>query len=76
MDSVGTTKEEVKLNTPVRASQFNRCKGPLLLDQAREPSAVSSLDSDNYGSECNNKVVTETEEANDGSAKTSSPSGM
>ena len=38
--------------------------------------AVRSVAIDNYGSECDNEIVTETDESNDGSVKPSSPSGM
>ena len=37
---------------------------------------VGSVASDNSGSEYNNKIVTETEDSDDGSVKPSSPSGM
>ena len=37
---------------------------------------MSSVASDNAGSECNNNIVTETEYSNDRSVKPSSPSGM
>ena len=37
--------------------------------------AVSSVESGNYDSECNNNIVIETEDSDDGSVKSSSPSG-
>ena len=76
MDSVGTNEEEIKLNTPVPAPHLNSCKGPLSLEQAWKPDAVSSLASDNAGSECNNNIVIEIKESNDGIVKPSYPSGM
>ena len=76
MESVGIPKEEVKLNTPVSAPHLNRCKFPPSLEEAWEPTAVSSVTSDNSGNECNNKIVTEIEEYDYGSVKPSSPSGM
>ena len=76
MESVGIPKEEVKLNTPVSATHLNRCKFPPSLEEAWEPAAVISVTSDNSYIECNNKIVTEIEESDDGSVKPYSPSGM
>ena len=74
--SVGRPEEEVKLNTPVPTPHLNSCKVPPSLEEAWKPDAVRSVASDNSGIECNNKIVTETEESNDGSVKPYSPSGI
>ena len=76
MESVGSPKEEVKLNTPVPATHLNRCKVPPSLEEAWEPAAVISVTSDNSDIECNNKIVTEIEESDDGIVKPSSLSCM
>ena len=55
---------------------MNSCKYPHLFEEARTPSAVRSGASDNTGSECNNDILTYTNEFDDGSVKLSSPSGM
>ena len=57
-------------------TSLNRCKGPPSLGESLNTATVISVASDNYGSEFNNDIVTETEESDDGSAKLSSPSGM
>ena len=76
MELFGSTEEEVKLNNLVPAPHLNSCKGPLSLKEAWKPASVSSATSDNYGSECNNDIVKETEDSNDGSVKPYYPSGM
>ena len=67
----GINREKRKDDT-----SLNICKGPPSLEEAWKPAAVSSVASDNYGSKCNNEIVTETDESDDGSVKPSSPSGM
>ena len=61
MDSVGSPKEEVKLNTHLTVTHMNSCKCPPSLEEEWNPAAVISVASDNAGSECNNEIVTETE---------------
>ena len=76
MDSVGIPEEEVRFNIPVSAPHLNSCKGPPSLEEAWKLAAVSSVANDNAGSGCNNEIVTETEDSNNGSVKPYSPSGM
>ena len=57
-------------------TSLNICRVPPLLEEACKPDAVRNVASDNDGSECNKYVVTEKNESNYGSVKTSSPSGM
>ena len=52
------------------------CKFPPSLEEAWELAAVSSLTSDNVGSECKNEIVTDMDESDDGGVKPSSPSVM
>ena len=59
VESVGSPGEKVKLNTPVPAPHLNSFKGPPSLEEAWNPDALNSVASDNYGSECNNEIVTE-----------------
>ena len=76
MDSVESPEEEVKLNTPVPETHINSCKDPTSLYEAWTSSAVIGVVSDNSGSECNNKIVKETDTTDGGSVKPYSPSGM
>ena len=76
MESVGSPEEEVKLNTPIPVPHLNIYKVNPLVEEARNLDVVISVPSDNYFSECNNNIVTETEESNDGSLKPSPPSDM
>ena len=76
MESVGSPEEEVKLNTPVPAAHLNICESPPSFEEAWKPAAVIIVASDNSVIGCNNGIVTETEESNDGSVKPYSPSGM
>ena len=69
MESVGSPEEEFNLNTPLTAPHMNSCKFPPSLEEAWKPNSVISVARDNVGSECNNEIVTETEESDDGSAK-------
>ena len=55
---------------------LNNCKVAPSLEEAWNPDAVSSVSSDNPGSECNNDIVTETDESNDVSVKPSTLSCM
>ena len=53
------------MNNLVPAPHLNSCKCPLSLKEAWKPASVSSMVIDNYGSECNNDIVKETEDSND-----------
>ena len=55
---------------------MNICKGPTSLEEACNPAAMSSAESDNNISEWKNGIVTETDDSDDGSVKPSPPSGM
>ena len=55
---------------------MNSCKLPTSLEEEWNPAAVSSVVSDNADSECNNDIVTETDDSDDGSVKPYSPSGI
>ena len=76
MDSVGIPEEEFKLNTHVPSPHLDICKGPTSLGQAWKLAKVISVANDNYGSECNDEILTDTEYFDDGSVKPSSPSDM
>ena len=65
MDSVESPEEEVRFNTHVPAPHLNNYKGPPSLEYAWKTAAVSSVASDNAGSECNSDTMTETEESDD-----------
>ena len=57
-------------------TSLNICKAPTSLGEAWNLSAVIIVASDNYVSECNNDIVIEADECNDGSVKPSSPPDM
>ena len=57
-------------------TSINSYKCPPSLEEAWKPDVVISVASDNYGSEFNSYIVTETDDSNDGSMRPSSPSGM
>ena len=57
-------------------TSLNSCKVPPLLKEAWKRSVVISVARDNSGSECNNKIVKETDTTDGGSVKPYSPSGM
>ena len=67
----GIDHEKIKYYT-----SLNSRKGPTSLEEAFNPAVWSIGESDNSGSECNNEIVIEIDESNDGSIKPSSPSGM
>ena len=56
-------------------TSLNICKGHPSLEEARKTDVVISAESDNFDSECNNEIVTETNDSDYGSLKPSSPSG-
>ena len=74
MNSVGSTEEEVKLNTPVPAPHLNIYKAPSSLKEAWNPAAVSIVSSDNTGSEYDKNIVRGVEGSDDGTVKPYSPS--
>ena len=76
MESVVSPEEEFKLDTPVPVPHLNLRKGPLSLEEVWKTAAVNSVTSYNYGRECKNEIVTETEDSNNRSVKPSSHSGM
>ena len=57
-------------------TSLNICKGPPSLGESLNTAIVSSVASDNYGSEFNNDIVTDTDESDDGNLKPFSPSGI
>ena len=57
-------------------TSMNIYKFPPSLEESWNPAAVRSVASDNSGSECNNEILTENDESDDGIIKPSSPSGM
>ena len=57
-------------------TSMNIYKFPPSLEESWNPAAVRRVASDNSGSECNNEILTENDESDDGIIKPSSPSGM
>ena len=54
-------------------TSLNSCNGTPSLEEAWKPAVVSSMASNNSGIECRNYILTETNESDYGSVKTSSP---
>ena len=76
MESVVSPEEDVKLNTPLPATHLNIHKSSPSLEESWKTAVVRSVANNNAGSECNNEIITETEESDDGIMKPSSPLGM
>ena len=57
-------------------TSLNSCRVPTSLEEVWNLDAVSSVASDNSGSEFNNDIVTETDDSDDVSVKPFPPSGM
>ena len=76
VDDMGGYLKGINQETIQNGTNMNSFKGPSSLEEARKLAAVISAASDNSGSECNNEIVTETDEYNEGSVKPSPPSAM
>ena len=67
----GRNQDKIKYVT-----SLNTYKEPPSLEEVGNKDSASNVVSDNTGSECNNDIVTYTEESDDGIVKPSSPSVM
>ena len=76
VQSYGWRFGKIKQDRRKYETSLNSCKSPTSLEESWKPSDMISVASDNYGSECNNDIVTDMNECNDGSVKLSLPSDM
>ena len=76
VDAVGVCLKDIHRGNIKDDTTLDICKFLPPLEKAWNLAAVSSLTSDNVGSECNNEIVTDMDDSDDGSLKPSSPSVM
>ena len=65
--------EEINQEKRKDDTSLNSCKGCTSLKEERKTSAVRIVEGDDSGSEGNNEMVTDTDESDDGSVKSSPP---